>query len=226
MKTPFIKSALLAAAALACGAALAQQQEIGRVLSSTPIIQQVAVAREVCTIEQGQVQQPRSGAGAIMGAIAGGAMGNAVGDGGGRAAATIIGIIGGAILGDRVEHAGPPTQQPIRQCTTQHIYEPRTTAYSVVYEYAGKQYSVQLPYDPGPTIRLQITPVGVGSSSLEPHYAPPATVISTAPVYQTYSTYSTYSTSPVYVLRPYYPPLTLHLGYGYWGGHRHRHNWR
>ena len=222
MKTSFLKLAALAAAALACSATVAQQHEIGRVLSSTPIIQQVAVAREVCTIEQTQVQQPRSGAGAIMGAIAGGAMGNAVGDGGGRAAATIIGIIGGAILGDRVEHAGPTTQQPIRQCTTQHIYEPRTTAYSVVYEYAGKQYSVQLPYDPGPTIRLQITPVGVGNSSLEPHYAPPARVISTAPIYQTYST------SPVYVVRPYYPPLTLHLGFGYWGGQRHHrhHHWR
>ena len=218
MKTPFFKPLMLAAAGLSCSAGLAQ--EIGRVLSSTPIIQQVAVAREVCTIEQSQVQQPRSGAGAIMGAIAGGAMGNAVGDGGGRAAATIIGIIGGAILGDRVEHAGPTTQQPIRQCTTQHIYEPRTTAYSVVYEYAGKQYSVQLPYDPGPTIRLQITPVGVGNSSLEPHYAPPARVISTAPIYQTYST------SPVYVVRPYYPPLTLHLGFGHWGGYRHYHHWR
>ena len=147
-------------------------------------------------------------------------MGNAVGDGGGRAAATIIGLIGGAIIGDRVENAPPPSQRPIQQCSTQYFYEQRATAYNVIYEYAGKQYSVQLPYDPGPTIRLQITPVGVGSSSLEPHYAPPATVIATAPIYQTYST------SPVYVVRPYYPPLSLYLGFGYSGGYRNHHHWR
>jgi hypothetical protein len=28
----------------------------------------------------------------------------------------------------------------------------------VTYEFAGKQYNVQLPSDPGPTIKLQITP--------------------------------------------------------------------
>lgn len=165
---------------------------------------------------------PHTDAGWRIGAIAGGAMGNAMGDGSGGAAATIIGIIGGAMLGDRVEHSGPPTQQPIRRCTTQNICGPRTTAYTVVYEYAGKQYSVQLPYDPGPTIRLQVTPAGVGNSSLEPHHLPPATVISTAPVCLTSST------SPVYVVRSHPPPVTVHLGFGYWGGHGHHHyhHWR
>jgi len=38
-------------------------------------------------------------------------------------------------------------------------YENRLTGYNVVYEFAGKQYNVQLPKDPGPTIKLQITPV-------------------------------------------------------------------
>jgi uncharacterized protein YcfJ len=31
--------------------------------------------------------------------------------------------------------------------------------YNVVYEFAGKQYTVQLPKDPGTTIKLQITPL-------------------------------------------------------------------
>ena len=31
--------------------------------------------------------------------------------------------------------------------------------YNMVYEFAGKQYTVQLPKDPGPTIKLQITPI-------------------------------------------------------------------
>ena len=49
------------------------------------------------------------------------------------------------------------------QCSTQTIYESRTVAYNVIYEYAGRQYSVQMPQNPGPTLRLQVagTPVPV-----------------------------------------------------------------
>lgn len=41
------------------------------------------------------------------------------------------------------------------QCSTQMIYESRTVGFNVVYEHAGKRYTVQLPQDPGPTVRLQ-----------------------------------------------------------------------
>ena len=44
-------------------------------------------------------------------------------------------------------------------CSTQTIYENRTVAYNVIYEYAGKQYSVQLPQNPGPTLRLGVAGV-------------------------------------------------------------------
>ncbi len=148
---------LLSAALIASGVALAQEQ--GRVISSSPVIQQVSVPRQVCTTEQVTVQQQKSGAGAIVGAIAGGAMGNAVGGGSGKAAATVLGLIGGAALGDAIE-GGPAAQtQNVQRCRMQTFYENRTVAYNVTYEYAGKQYSVQMPYDPGPTIPLQITPV-------------------------------------------------------------------
>ena len=53
-----------------------QAQEVGKVISSTPVIQQVAVPRQVCTTDQVVVQGQKSGAGAAMGAIAGGAVGN------------------------------------------------------------------------------------------------------------------------------------------------------
>ena len=42
-------------------------QELGRVISSIPVVQQMAVPRQVCTTEQIGVQQPNSGAGAFMG---------------------------------------------------------------------------------------------------------------------------------------------------------------
>lgn len=66
------------------GAAAAH--EVARVLSSTPVTQQIGVPRQACTTA---------------------ANANA-----------------------------PP------QCSTQTIYENRTVGYSVVYEYAGKQYTV------------------------------------------------------------------------------------
>lgn len=231
MKTLFINLAVLIASAPFASGALAQHQETGRVLSSTPIVQQVAVPRQVCTVDPASVQpQQRSGAGALLGAIAGGAMGNAVGDGSGRAAATILGLIGGAILGERVENASPQPQRPMQQCSTQYFYENRATAYNVVYEYAGKQYSVQLPYDPGPTIKLQILPAGMSNSGLEPALAPPATELAVAPV-QTQvaqpipTIQRIYLAEPAYVVRHYHPPISLSFGFGSHRGHRHHFRW-
>jgi uncharacterized protein YcfJ len=141
------------------GSSQAQAEEFGKVISSTPIIQQVAVPRQVCSNEQVVTPGQKSGAGAAMGAIAGGAVGNSMGQGSGRAAATMLGIFGGAILGDKIEGPGQAEVRNVQNCTQQMFYENRTMAYNVVYEFAGKQYSVQMPTDPGPTVRLQVTPV-------------------------------------------------------------------
>jgi len=166
MKTVFLSGTLLAWAALSPLAAGAQ--ELGQVLSRSPVYQQVVVPRQTCT--QVPVAQPATGtgAGALMGAIAGGAMGNAIGDGSGRALATMIGIVGGAMVGDRIEGPQGALIQIQTQCSTQNVYENRLVGYNVVYEYAGKEYSVQVPQDPGPTIPLQVTPVGQGLRSEVP----------------------------------------------------------
>ena len=50
------------------------------------------------------------------------------------------------------------------QCSTQMIYESRTVGYNVVYEHAGKRYTVQLPQDPGPTLRLQAGAVEIAAA--------------------------------------------------------------
>ena len=220
------KLLLLSAALLSCGLTMAQ--EVGRVLSSTPIVQQVGQPRNVCTTEQVSVQQPKSGAGALMGGIAGGAMGNAIGGGGGKAAATMIGIMGGAILGDNIEGQPMAQTKNVQRCSMQTFYENRTVAYNVVYEFAGKQYSVQMPNDPGPTVQLQISPVGVTTQGVSPSgpvtyqqpvYAQPTTIVVTQESYPTY---------PMYERRAYYPPISLNLGYGYWGGGYggHHGHWR
>ncbi|MDP3136689.1 MAG: hypothetical protein Q8N17_10210 [Burkholderiaceae bacterium] len=139
----------------------AHSEELGRVISSTPVMQQVAVPQQVCGTEQVIVNQPSSGAGALIGGIAGGAMGNAVGAGAGRAAATMIGILGGAVVGDRIEGSSGGQVQQVQRCSVQTSYENRTVGYNVTYEYAGKQYSAQMPNDPGQYLRIQVTPVGM-----------------------------------------------------------------
>ncbi|MBX3611916.1 MAG: glycine zipper 2TM domain-containing protein [Hydrogenophaga sp.] len=159
MKTPVLLPVMAGLIAMT-GTGLAQaQEEQGRVVSSTPIIQQVAVPREVCTDEQVTYQGRKSGAGALIGAIAGGAAGNAIGKGSGRAAATAIGLIGGAIVGNRIEGEPAPHTEVVRSCGTQTYYEPRTVAFDVVYEYAGRQYRTQMAQDPGRYVRLNVTPV-------------------------------------------------------------------
>ena len=147
------------ASLLAATSNMSQAQEVGKVISSTPIIQQVAVPRQVCTTQQVTTEGQKSGAGAIMGAIAGGALGTQMGRGNGRDVTTVLGAIGGAVLGNNIEGAGTPEVRNVQNCSTQTVYENRTMAYNVVYEFAGKQYTVQMPQDPGPTVRLQVTPV-------------------------------------------------------------------
>jgi uncharacterized protein YcfJ len=159
MKKTSIQITLLAGMMATLASATVQAQEVGKVISSTPIIQQVAVPRQVCNNQQVVTGGQKSGAGAAMGAIAGGVIGNQMGQGSGNAAATMLGLFGGAILGDKIEGPGTPEVKNVQNCSQQMFYENRTMAYNVVYEYAGKQYTVQMPQDPGPTVRLQITPM-------------------------------------------------------------------
>jgi uncharacterized protein YcfJ len=154
-----MKRLLLLPAAMFGASLCFAQQEWGRVISSTPVIEQFSFPRQVCNTEQVVVQPSKSGAGALMGAIAGGAMGNAVGGGNGKTAATVLGVLGGAVVGNNIEGAPQAQLQNVQRCHTQNFYENRTVAYNVSYEYAGKRYSAQMPQDPGPNILLQITPV-------------------------------------------------------------------
>jgi uncharacterized protein YcfJ len=133
--------------------------EVATVLSSTAILEQVATPRSVCSNEQVTVAGKKSGAGAVMGAIAGGALGNQVGNGDGRALATAIGIIGGAALGDRIEGPGQPETRTVQNCREETTYSTRTRGYRVLYQYAGRRYEVEMPYDPGSTLRVRVVPV-------------------------------------------------------------------
>lgn len=237
------KTLFLLAAVAASSAALAQ--EVGRVISSTPVLEQVAVPRNMCQVEQVSVQQPKSGAGALMGAIAGGAMGNAVGDGNGRALATAIGLFGGAIMGDRLEGSPASHTQNVQRCATQTFYENRVAGYNVVYEYAGKQHHVRLPQDPGPTISLNVTPVGAVTSYpapmpplieeqvgyaqpvySQPVYSQPMHVYTQRVIVNPPVTTISYGTHYYPRARPAYPAIVIGTGIGvsrHWDK-KHRHH--
>ena len=199
----------LTALVLLATAGVAQAQEVGQVISRTAVYQQVAVPRQTCSQTPVAVQNPTSGAGALMGAIAGGAIGNQIGGGSGRALATMAGVVGGAIMGDKIENPGNQIQNQTT-CSTQTVYENRLIGYNVVYEYAGKQYNVQLPQDPGPTIQLQVTPLGAPRSEAT---AFPSVTIAAAPVTMVTESRVVYVPSPVYRS---YPPVYTNVNLG-WG---------
>jgi uncharacterized protein YcfJ len=227
-KVAIVKKLLLVTVSVAAsGFCFAQDMggAVGRVISSTPVMQPVGVPRQVCSTEEIEVRQQKSGGGAAIGAIAGGALGNAVGQGAGRAAATVLGVIGGAIVGDRIEGAPSAQYQNVQRCSMQTAYENRAVGYNVVYELGGRQYAVQMPQDPGPTIQLQVSAVGASTQMAQPYN----NVIQTQPVYvQPSRVIVTQPAYPVYYTRPYYPPVSIELGYGYWGGggYRGHGHWR
>jgi len=195
---------------------------VGQVISRTALFQQVAVPSQNCTNTPVTVQGPKSGAGAMMGAIAGATVGSQIGGGQGQVLATMAGLMGGAILGDNIEKPAPATSYNQTTCASTSAYENRLVGYQVVYEYAGKQYSVQLPQDPGPTIALQVSPVSAASVPV----APPTMVMAQPPVSQPQVIYAPPPTvvygSPYYYGNPYPFSTSINLGWGYRGGHGRR----
>jgi len=62
--------------------------------------QHCGTVREVARVE---VRQGNTGGGAVLGAIIGGLVGNQFGGGSGKAAATAVGVVGGAAVGNSIE---------------------------------------------------------------------------------------------------------------------------
>jgi len=199
---------------------------VGQVVSRIALYQQVAVPGQVCSHTPVTVQPPNSGAGAMVGAIAGAALGSQMGGGQGQALATLAGMIGGAIVGDNIEKQAPTQTVNQTTCTLQSAYENRLIGYQVVYEYAGKQYTVQLPQDPGPTIALQITPAGLPVAPVAPvAQVAQATGLPTGMLQPQviYTQPSVVYGSPYYY-NPYPFSSSINFGWGYRGGHGRR--WR
>ena len=209
---------------------------VANVLSTTPVVQQVQVPRQVCNQPAPMLAPPTSGGGGLVGALVGGGIGSTIGHGSGNAAAIVAGTLLGAVVGNNVEANNLQAQaaaQSMPYCTTQMTLENRTVGYNVTYEYAGQQQTVQMPYDPGPTVRLQVSPVAQQAAPQQAAQeggvvvAPPVqgggvqpavvqaqtvTVPPPAPVYAPYPAYPAY---PAYSAYPAYPPYPAY-GYPYY----------
>lgn len=196
MKTRLL-ALVMAGSALASVSQLASAEELGTVISSTPVLKRVSEPRTTCTTDNGR-----------------------------------------------------------ERCTTEMVTEDRTIGYKVVYEYAGKQREVQLPFPPGKTIPLEISPAGP-TGYVTPTQSPPPTQTYAQPVptYQSSGTqviervvrepvvyverdyypspvYRTYYSDPIYPLvglglaasAIYYGTRWNHRHWNY--GHRHHHGGR
>ncbi len=224
-------TAVAACTALLGAAASAGAAEYATVISATPVSGSAAAPRRDCVQGEQIVQQPTSGAGALVGAIAGGVIGNQFGHGFGRAAATGLGAVAGSAIGNNVEaNANPPQSVPVQQCRTVNAYESRIVGYDVVYEYTGQRYTTRLPNDPGPRLAIDLRPTaGAPLDRVGPPASygavPPATYAQAAPSYsEAPPTYydapaQYYAPAPAYYSAPYYvAPAAIGLGIGYWIG--------
>jgi len=213
MKFSFLKHSTIATGFLLISLNVLAQEH-AKVISSTPVYQTVNVTQQVCSSTPMSVPQPKSGAGAVMGAIAGGAIGNSMGHGSGNAAATAIGVMGGAILGDRIE--GQPTVvQNVQTCTPVTSQQNKLAYFDVKYEFAGKQYSVQMPNDPGPFINVSISP------QIDTQLVPSPAVISPPPaVVYVAPTYPAPGVGWIWEFHPRFGWGWRHPGYGWHRGWR------
>jgi uncharacterized protein YcfJ len=181
MKKLLLVSALATAAGLVSG--LVAAQEVGKVLSSTPVLKRVTEPRSTCSSDASGQQH----------------------------------------------------------CRTEMVTEDRQIGFKVVYEYAGTQHTVQLPFAPGATIPLEVKVSVQGAASATdspPAYAspPPEGVeryvrgpvyVEPVPVY-----YPSRYYYPGYYYDPLYPVVGLALGYTVgvfshgWRGIGHAGHWR
>jgi len=102
--------------------------------------------------------------------------------------------------------------------STPVVQDGHTIGYDVQYEYAGKQYSARMPYDPGQTIQLHVTPMPAAQAPVMNGSAPPpgaeqpqAAIIREVPGAAPTAAYPGYPSYPSYPAYPAYPAY----GYSY-----------
>ena len=116
------------------------------------------------------------GAGTVIGAIIGGVVGHQFGrSSGGRDVGTGVGVVAGGLIGNQIENSPPanaapayaqggparvdyvPETRAVQRCKTVYDNRDEVTGYNVAYRYQGRDYTTRMAYDPGPTMRVQVS---------------------------------------------------------------------
>jgi uncharacterized protein YcfJ len=157
-----------------------RDDDYARVIDVDPITQPVRVSQPVqqCWTETRYapgrvVARRREDPGAIlMGGLLGAVLGHQVAGRGDHGAGTVAGaVIGGAVgreLGAGQDRYGTDFEEPraydVERCATRAAdrYVEQVVAYHVTYVYAGRRFQTQLPYDPGPRIRVDVRARPIG----------------------------------------------------------------
>lgn len=172
---PALMLALFGAAPSQAGGYSASKgfQDTAWVVASTPVYESVNEPRRECWEEQVGYERTeyrrypeRNIGSAILGGVLGGVLGHSVGKGDGRKAATAIGAAVGAIAGDnygneqRDEHdvvRGESRPRYEQRCRSVDNWSRKITGYNVTYRYQGREYAAFLPYDPGNSVRVNVS---------------------------------------------------------------------
>lgn len=139
-------------------------QDRARVLSSTPVYEQISTPRREChteyrSYERQSYRNDNDTGNAVVGAIVGGLVGSTVGKGNGKVAAAAVGAATGAVIGDRWNdrRQRDSYSRPVEHCRVVDDYRQEIVGYDVTYRYQGKEFTTRLPYDPGEWVRVNVS---------------------------------------------------------------------
>ena len=176
--------------AISVGSAMATDfTDVAPVVATNPVVEQVNQPKKECWNETVSVVPPQpnqpasntlSPAGAIIGGVAGGVIGHQVGSGRGNDVATVAGTLVGALVGNGIANSAgardnppvytEPEQRIVQRCRTVDSWISVIRAYDVTYRYGGRDATVRMSYDPGPSVRVA---VGVVTDGPKPYAGPP-----------------------------------------------------
>jgi uncharacterized protein YcfJ len=136
--------------------------QYARVVSVTPVTEQVQTPREEChdqvVTRQKPVKDTHRIAGTVVGAVAGGLLGNAIGGGGKNTGAKIAGAAVGGYAGNKTQEKmqqNDTYQTTERVCNTVVDVGERTVGYDVKYLIGDELGTARMDHDPGDTIPLK-----------------------------------------------------------------------
>jgi uncharacterized protein YcfJ len=146
--------------------------EYAQVLEVRPIYREVKISTPIRECWEEPVyhtrsQPHKSASGMLVGGLLGGIIGHQFGSGRGNKVATAAGTLIGASIGHDAVNGHVQPEKTLagyeERCKTRHrvSYEEVLDGYDVSYEYRGRRYRIEMPYDPGEHIimRIQFAPV-------------------------------------------------------------------